>query len=371
MYRVGVYATSIGVVGILLGSSIQTGCSRQPESAGPVVEGAPESDGESEPQGLCVSPHALARLIGILDPWTDDEFSESSCEKALAVAGLFQELDPALVTEALREYERAIFEKTRIAGSVTCEASKAYILMRVIFELPEEPVDGASVFLGGWLGWSSDRPPRLVHADNAAWPLTWSGGRPSYVAGRAAYEGPPYSPAREYTSMMARYAYRDLTITDACLTSVAEAPFVRLIARHEGDFGRDVFPWQFTINASGAAVLTFHPLDRPARAFQLTSGQMERIGHVLSEVDFCGLPEEIGRGVPSGGLRSVELLLDDGRTCRSTLGFPPNITNDERVAASRFLDAWLAVRETFSDDAAFDGREYVLPYKERWKKPLD
>jgi hypothetical protein len=154
-------------------------------------------------------------------------------------------------------------------------------------------------------------------------------------------------------------------------TPVRETAFVRLIARHEGDFGPQVSRWQLAINGDGGAMLTFYPSARPGRAFDLTSAQMERIRHVLSEVAFCELPKEIGRGVPSGGLRSIDLLLRDGRRCRSTLGFPPNIKNDERVAAARFLDAWLVVRETFSDAAAFDGREYLLPYRERWRKPLD
>ncbi len=86
-------------------------------------------------------------------------------------------------------------------------ASKAFVLLRVMFECPER-VRSPQVRMGGmWWGCASEDGTESI-----AWPLAWDAAtnRPVQVARYQGRDGPPYHPTAEYRAFLQWYPMREI-----------------------------------------------------------------------------------------------------------------------------------------------------------------
>ena len=194
----------------LMGLLYISACRRDTACSDSGSGGVAEEAGNTAGNGENISPRMLARLIATLDPWEAPEFSRESWSRYYAIAELLQECGDELVIHAFREYSEDALRNAKTVG-LTRELSKAYILMRVLFELPEETWSGDGGYRGGWFGWSNEDPAEMLYANSPSWPIAWTEEGATLVSGCGGYSGPPYSPDREYQAMRDRFAYRSLS----------------------------------------------------------------------------------------------------------------------------------------------------------------
>jgi hypothetical protein len=148
----------------------------------------------------------VVRLVDLLDgvrAWpgeTEPDFTAEDWHRAICVARRIQNTDRRVVEEALREY-------SMVLHSAGPRWERAFILLRLVFNLPQDaPVGERKFFLGAWLA------PDVDGRVNLGWPISWSDGVPCFVAGVPAgpRSGPPYDAAGEYKYMLDKYPFRDL-----------------------------------------------------------------------------------------------------------------------------------------------------------------
>jgi hypothetical protein len=122
----------------------------------------------------------------------------------IEVATVFQGADSNLVVSAFDQFRR---QNTNNFHDDYLENSKAYLLLQVIFDLPEHargyPSRGA-----GWL--AQHRDVNLDGSVNLDWPLRWSGDKPSLISGYLGYEGLEYSPSEDYRFLAGQFKMRNL-----------------------------------------------------------------------------------------------------------------------------------------------------------------
>jgi hypothetical protein len=147
----------------------------------------------------------LKERIAALPPWQRDDFSDEEWKKYVSVAKLVQSSDPETVESALEEFTReAINEEFRGYAS----ESKPFLLMRVVFDLPEGAPESERRSFKGWVNWPAADSRGEV---SLAWPLSWRSGKPRLVAPYAGSEGIPYAAVSEYRHLREHYPYRELS----------------------------------------------------------------------------------------------------------------------------------------------------------------
>jgi hypothetical protein len=164
-----------------------------------------------KPGGLSATPRRysveqLVVLIQELEPWSaSKDYSTDGWKRAVRAAKVIQKSNPTTVEEALGEYSK------RYADHVNAdhlEMSKPFLLMRLVFQLPEpSPKDpGLEVFC--W-----NQAASIMNDDgtfNASWPLRWVNGKPTLVQQCEGANGLPYPARGEYRKLMKTFTMRDL-----------------------------------------------------------------------------------------------------------------------------------------------------------------
>ena len=147
----------------------------------------------------------LVRLLDSLPPWSHDEgLSETGWAAYVEAAKRFREADADVAAAALDRFvEHAARE--RFAGSES--ESKPFLLMRVLFELPERAPESERFSFKGWTNW----PPADESGQvSLSWPISWESGKPELVARYGGSAGKPYAASAEYRLLRERFPYRDL-----------------------------------------------------------------------------------------------------------------------------------------------------------------
>jgi hypothetical protein len=147
----------------------------------------------------------LIERLHSLSPWQkQDDFTAQDWERYMEVARLIQSADPDTAAAALDEFVRqALQEEFRGYES----ESKAFLLMRVVFELPElAGVDERRSFKG-WPNWPDADANNQV---NLSWPVSWEGGSPRLLVSYDGSMGLPYSAEAEYRFLLDKYPFRKL-----------------------------------------------------------------------------------------------------------------------------------------------------------------
>ena len=140
--------------------------------------------------------------IGAIAPWDTENYRE--WDLLIRTAKELQRCDPIVVQKAIKEF---------IAKSMWCDDSdqqwsKIFLLLRVMFDLPEAVSPQKACFFGGWMiPW---RASEVEGNANLAWPMRWRSGKPELVACFTGYKGPPYQAEEEYRYYLESYPFRVL-----------------------------------------------------------------------------------------------------------------------------------------------------------------
>jgi len=152
-----------------------------------------------------VNSQDLERLFESLHAWAQrDSFSAADWEKYISVAKIVQETNPSIVESALDQFVQAAVHEP--FTGYTSE-SKPFLLMRLVFDLPEVAPQEERLLFKGWTNW-----PRADAQDNVslAWPISFRRGKPELVASYEGSEGKPYEAAAEYRYLRNHFPYRGL-----------------------------------------------------------------------------------------------------------------------------------------------------------------
>ena len=151
---------------------------------------------------------SAAELVALLDslpPWTDRaDFAPDEWERFRAAAKVFRRADPTAVETALDEFVRQTRDRDYQGYE---DESKPFILMRVLFDLPDRADARERQSFKGWINWPS---PDADGTLNPGWPVRWSGDRAALEAPYVGSMGLPYAAAEEYRRLRERYPFRRL-----------------------------------------------------------------------------------------------------------------------------------------------------------------
>jgi len=149
----------------------------------------------------------LKRQVRKIEPWTSStNYSVAGWTQLVRTAKAFQNVTPGLAGETLNEHLKVYAGKP---DQLSTEQGKVFLLLRVIFELPENASSGQRLTFAGWARGRSDLNPDGTV--NLSWPLSWSQGKPRLVSGCEGTAGSNYSVADEYVFLRYKFNYRKLS----------------------------------------------------------------------------------------------------------------------------------------------------------------
>jgi hypothetical protein len=173
-----------------------------------------------------LDPGKLDSLLLQIDPWPEGstDYSPKSWRHLLQAAKYVQECDPASVRvqlahrQSASDGELSSIPKTQEEGDKVLrlfarrleDDGKLLLLMRVIFDIPENERTEPSIRFYAWRMRGTER--NSDGTVNLAWPISWNGGNPKLISGRTSLEGVNtlYNAAGEYDYFRERYPLRAL-----------------------------------------------------------------------------------------------------------------------------------------------------------------
>jgi len=152
-----------------------------------------------------VNAKDLEARIGSLRTWSrPEEFSSDDYRHYITTAKMIQETYPPIVEAALAEF---ISDASREAFTGYESESKPFLLMRVLFDLPEIAGEQSRLIFKGWTNWPAATADGNV---NLSWPISWRSGSPELIASYSGSEGKPYDAVGEYRYFRKNFPYRPL-----------------------------------------------------------------------------------------------------------------------------------------------------------------
>ena len=146
----------------------------------------------------------LVAALRSLAPWSDRNFSPSEWAQYQRVAALFTKASPDVVKTALSQF---VLEAMAADDHGDEDESKPFILMRVLFDLPDRADAAELKSFKGWTNWPG---PDAASKVNLGWPVRWSAGKPRLEATYEGSMGLPYAAAEEYDWLLQHRSFRDL-----------------------------------------------------------------------------------------------------------------------------------------------------------------
>jgi hypothetical protein len=152
-----------------------------------------------------VNTQDLEKHFESLRAWSQrDSFGADDWKNYMTVAKTVQETDPSIVESALNQFVEAAMHEP-FAGYTS--ESKPFLLMRVVFDLPEVAPQQSRFSFKGWTNWPQADAQGNV---SLAWPISFRDGKPELVAPYEGSEGKPYEAAAEYRYLRDHFPYRRL-----------------------------------------------------------------------------------------------------------------------------------------------------------------
>lgn len=152
-----------------------------------------------------VTLEQLVAAIDALPSWpTQPDFSPDEWESYIETACLIQQAQPATVEAALDKF---IARGVQNVSTTDESESKPFILLRVVFDLPESVPALLRRSFKGWVNWP---PPNANGEVNLAWPVSWQTGQPQLSAGYVGSMGLPYDASQEYRHLLTNFSHRQL-----------------------------------------------------------------------------------------------------------------------------------------------------------------
>jgi len=149
--------------------------------------------------------YKLKSLFDSLSPWSQKEgFTDIDWENYRQVARDVQKSISEVVESALELFmKEAIQEEFKGYES----ESKLFLLMRIVFVLPELAPEILRRSFKGWVNWPEADSKGNV---NLSWPISWQSAEPKLIDRYEGSEGVPYSAIQEYRYLLQNFPYREL-----------------------------------------------------------------------------------------------------------------------------------------------------------------
>ncbi len=125
-------------------------------------------------------------VLASLAPWPSaGDLSREQWQRYIEAARELQQTDPADAESAIGHFV------TRRSGLEAAEdETRIFLLLRVVFDLPERaPADERRAY-AGWVNWPAPDDEGNV---SLSWPIAWDTGRPALVAHYEGSEGESYA----------------------------------------------------------------------------------------------------------------------------------------------------------------------------------
>jgi hypothetical protein len=151
--------------------------------------------------------YRLKRRFSQIEPWTaSTNYSVGGWRQLIKTAKAVQAANSSLAGDALGEYlQRYANRPDQLPG----EQAKLFLLLRVVFDLPETGSAGPSASFGGPTAKRSDAS--AGGTANLAWPLSWNQGTPRLVAGCESAASGVYRVKDEFDFLRFHFRRRDLS----------------------------------------------------------------------------------------------------------------------------------------------------------------
>ena len=148
--------------------------------------------------------HHLRAMLKQIEPWTaSTDYSSDAWKKLISAARVYQSTKPAYVDAVLGDYFR---NYPGGPDQLAADESKAYLLLRMMFDLPAAAA--ARPPLADWGG--AGAHPNPDGSINLGWPLVIAEGKPRLAARRENAQG-TYPAREEYDYFRYHYHARDLS----------------------------------------------------------------------------------------------------------------------------------------------------------------
>jgi hypothetical protein len=138
-----------------------------------------------------------------LPPWKNEgDLNEQEWARFIEVAKIVQSVSPDTVGAALGEFIKQVIQKEYQGYE---SESKPFILMRVVFKLPEIASAEKRFSYKGWTNWPEPDENNQV---NLSWPISWNNNNPKLIASYEGSMGLPYAAAAEYRFLLENFPFR-------------------------------------------------------------------------------------------------------------------------------------------------------------------
>jgi len=151
--------------------------------------------------------YQLKSRIAKIEPWgPSTAYSQEGWRQLVRSARVLQECKPALTARVLEEYLQDFSSQP---AQLNVAQGRAFLLLRVVFDLPDRAQGGPLISAAGWKRGQSELNPD--GSFNQAWPILWNQGHPQLVSGCEGVAGSDYSAAKEFAMFRYRFKLRDLS----------------------------------------------------------------------------------------------------------------------------------------------------------------
>jgi hypothetical protein len=151
-------------------------------------------------------PEELAELFHTITPWASPlDYGSAEWAYIIGVAKTVQRTDPQVTVDAMDMFMDKVWGAEYNDGGEL----ELFLLMRVVFELPEDaPIEDLRHVRYIGMSWEEARKGNRA---NLSWPISWTDGGPRIVSSPGFITGPPYNPSEEFEHLLRRYPFRDLS----------------------------------------------------------------------------------------------------------------------------------------------------------------
>lgn len=145
----------------------------------------------------------LVNALHNLKAWGSQyEFNEEDWENYKKTAKIMQK-NKSCIVQVFEQF----MNETLLLPFSSEEESKLFLLLRIIFDLPE--LDDVKDFrpFKGWVNWPDYTNENKV---NLSWPLRWKDNKPQLIANYEGSMGLPYQALDEYNYFLGKYPFRKI-----------------------------------------------------------------------------------------------------------------------------------------------------------------
>jgi hypothetical protein len=151
------------------------------------------------------TPESLIKSFNQLTPWTSNlDWTSSAWKKYINTAIKVQEANQTDVEEAIKNFMEEAKKQPFIGYEIE---SKLFILLRIVFEIPQVASEKDRFSFKGWINWPKANEFGEI---NLGWPVKWINGQPNLESGYVGSEGKPYAALEEYQFLKMKYPFRKL-----------------------------------------------------------------------------------------------------------------------------------------------------------------